>query len=67
MMNDERWIIVTVYGTGRKMAVNLTNVISVTENRYDEVYNGERSTIQFLDGSERSVYESIDEIGAMIR
>jgi len=66
-MNEGTWIKVTVYGTGRIMAVNLRHVVRVSENHYDEVYQGKRSTITFSDGTEMSVYESIDEIGAMIR
>lgn len=65
-MNEGIWIEVTLFGTGKRVAINLRHVISVTENSREEVYNGERSTIKLVDGKERSVYESYDEISKQI-
>lgn len=66
-MNEGMWIVVTDYHNSRQVAVNLRYVMAVRENDYNDVYNGKRSTIDFSDGSSMDVYESFDEIGAMIR
>ena len=65
-MNDV-WIKVTSCATGKRQAINLRHVVSVAENDSGSVRNGHRATINFSDGKSLVVYESFDEIGAMVR
>ena len=66
-MNEGMWIKVTSCLNGKRVAVNLRHVVTVRENSSDECYNGRRATIDFSDGTSMVVYESFDEIGAMVR
>lgn len=66
MDNEHRWIKVTSCDTGRRVAINLGNVVCVCENDRDDVYNGRRSTIYFSDSTSMVVYDSFDEIGEKI-
>lgn len=66
-MNEGMWIIVTSCLSGKRVAVNLRNVVTVRESSSDDCYHGRRATIDFSDGTNMEVYESFDEIGEMIQ
>lgn len=65
--NEGMWLIVTSRSTAKRVAVNLSNVLSIQENSKNDEYNGSRSTINFVDGTSMVVYDSFDEIGEKIR
>lgn len=68
MDNEGRWIKVTNFYTGKRVAINLNYVVSVRENHdAQEIYNGKRSMIDLTDGSYFSCHETFDEIEAMIK
>ena len=65
--NEGMWLVVTSKSTAKRVAVNLSNVLSIQENSNDDIYNGRRSTINFVNGTSLVVYDSFDEIGEKIR
>ena len=65
--NEGMWLVVTSKSTAKRVAVNLSNVLNIQENSTDDIYNGRRSTINFVNGTSLVVYDSFDEIGEKIR
>lgn len=67
MTNEGMWIKVTSCLSGKRVAVNLTHVVTVRANSAADCYTGRRATVDFSDGTSMEVYESFEEIGEMIR
>ena len=65
MNTKEMWIQVINVNTGRRVAINLSHVITIRENDKEAIFNGRRTSIDFTDGTILETAEDFDKICSM--